>query len=48
MRGTMYGFNDEPKKETDTKDEPKPKEEGFFEKKFSRRSFFTLSYLRDF
>tara|TARA_B100001057_G_C22804440_1_gene932774 strand:- start:129 stop:1754 length:1626 start_codon:yes stop_codon:yes gene_type:complete len=48
MRGTMYGFNDEPKKETDTNDEPKPKEEGFFEKKFSRRSFFTLSYLKNF
>ena len=48
MRGTMYGFNDEPKKQTETNEEPKPKDESFFEKKFSRRSFFTLSYLKNF
>jgi len=50
MRGTLYGFDDEPKKETFTKDddEPEPKKESFFEQKFSRRGFFTLSYLREF
>ena len=49
MRGTLYGFDDEkPKKETDTEDEPEKKKEGFFEKKFSRRSLFTLTYLKDF
>tara|TARA_B100001250_G_scaffold296352_1_gene257887 strand:- start:308 stop:1933 length:1626 start_codon:yes stop_codon:yes gene_type:complete len=48
MRGTLYGFDDEPKKETYTEDKPEPKKEGFFEKKFSRRSLFTLSYLREF
>ena len=35
-------------KETYTEDKPEPKKEGFFEKKFSRRSLFTLSYLREF
>ena len=49
MRGTLYGFDDEkPKKTTDTEDEPEKKKEGFFEKKFSRRSLFTLTYLKDF
>ena len=48
MRGTLYGFDDEPKKETYTEGEPEPKKEGFFEKKFSRRSLFTLSYLKEF
>ena len=49
MRGTLYGFDEEkPKTETNTKEEPEKKKEGFFEKKFSRRSLFTLSYLKDF
>jgi hypothetical protein len=49
MRGTLYGFDDKLKKETyNNDDEPEPKKEGFFEKKFSRRSLFTLSYLREF
>tara|TARA_A100001015_G_scaffold16160_1_gene18914 strand:+ start:806 stop:1141 length:336 start_codon:yes stop_codon:yes gene_type:complete len=49
MRGTLYGFDDEkPKKETTTQDEPEKKKEGLFEKKFTRRSLFTLSYLKEF
>lgn len=48
MRGTLYGFDDKLKKETNNDDEPEPKKEGFFEKKFSRRSLFTLTYLKEF
>ena len=47
VKGTLYGFDD--KKETTSQEEDKPekKKEKFFEKKFSRRSLFTLSYLKD-
>ena len=49
MKGTLYGFDDEkPKEETTTQDEPEKKKEGLFEKKFTRRSLFTLSYLKEF
>ena len=49
MKGTLYGFDDEkPKEENTPQDEPEKKKEGIFEKKFTRRSLFTLSYLREF
>ena len=48
MRGTLYGFDEENKKEADNEDEPELKKEGILKKKFSRRSLFTLSYLREF
>ena len=34
MRGTLYGFDDEPKKETYGDDEPEPKKEGFLKRNF--------------
>ncbi len=48
MRGALYGFDDNvPKETSNIKKESEKKKEGLFEKKFSRRSLFTLSYLKD-
>ena len=49
MRGTLYGFDDEKlKKETTPQDETEKKKESILKKKFTRRSLFTLSYLKEF
>jgi hypothetical protein len=48
MKGTLYGFDDKNETTFQEEDKLEEKKEGIFEKKFSRRSLFTLSYLKDF
>ena len=46
MRGTMYGFNDEPKKETDTKDNQNQKKKDFLKRNFLEKFLHSFLFKR--